>query len=57
MSLCPNCHTKDKEFFAPKCHACNTPVGFIEQCLHSLLWTVTQVATVIGVIWLLIAIF
>jgi len=39
MAICPNCHVKDKNFFAGKCHACNTPVGFIEQILHSLMWT------------------
>ena len=52
MSLCPNCHQMDKNFFAPQCHNCNEYVGFIEQCVHSLLWTVTYVSTVILVMYL-----
>ena len=48
MSICPNCHTMDKNFFAPKCHACNTPVGFFEQCFISLTYNVTLVLTLVG---------
>ena len=43
MAICPNCHTMDKGFFAPKCHSCNTEVGFIEQCLTSLVWWTTTI--------------
>ena len=53
MAVCPNCHTKDKNFFAGQCHACNSQIGFIEQCIISLVWTVTEVAVVVGIIWLL----
>ena len=43
MAICPNCHTMDKGFFAPKCHSCNTEVGFIEQMLTSLVWWTTTI--------------
>ena len=52
MSICPNCHTMDKNFFAPKCHACNTPVGFFEQCFISLTYNVTLVLTLVGMWYL-----
>ncbi len=36
MAICPKCHTMDKNFFAGKCHACNSGVGFFEQIVHSI---------------------
>jgi hypothetical protein len=54
MAICPNCHVKDKNFFAPKCHACNTPVGFIEQCVHSLIWTIGPFILYGTIIWFLL---
>ena len=60
MSVCPNCHQMDKNFFAPQCHNCNEHVGFMEQCVHSLIWTVVPfitVAVAIAVIWFLITLF
>lgn len=52
MAICPNCHVHDKNFFAGKCHACNTPVGFIEQCLTSLVWWATYIGLGWFVLWL-----
>jgi hypothetical protein len=51
MAVCPNCHTQDKNFFAGKCHACNTDVGFIEQCMISLVWTATQIGVLVGLFY------
>jgi hypothetical protein len=48
MAFCPKCHTTDKGFWAPKCHACNSPVGFIEQCIYSLMNAVIYTAIVGG---------
>ena len=56
MSVCPHCHQMDKNFFAEKCHNCNTYVGFIEQCAHSLIWTVVPwivIATGVWIVWLI----
>jgi hypothetical protein len=50
MSVCPNCHKMDKNFFAPLCHNCNTLVGFVEQCVHSLIWTFVPVFTVVMIL-------
>ena len=52
MAICPYCQTHDKNFFAGKCHACNTPVGFFEQVFTSLVWTATYVGGTIFFIWL-----
>lgn len=51
MAICPNCHTPDKEFFALKCHECNTPVGLGEQIMVSLVWTLTMWGIVLGVLY------
>jgi hypothetical protein len=53
MAICPECHTMDKNFFAPKCHACNTPVGFINQCIVSLMYNVVFFGT-LYLMWLLV---
>jgi hypothetical protein len=53
MAICPNCHTMDKGFFAPKCHACNTPVGFFEQILMSFLYNATIVIGFLFLVWLI----
>ena len=52
MSICPECHTLDKNFFAPKCHACNTEVGFLMQCAASLVYTATWAVGIIFLLWL-----
>jgi|TARA_B110000971_G_scaffold135049_1_gene138115 hypothetical protein len=54
MSVCPNCHKKDKEFFAPLCHNCNEPVGFGEQIAHSLIWTLVPPMIAIFGMWFVI---
>ena len=41
MAICINCHTMDKSFFAPRCHACNEESGFFEQIWASLIYNVT----------------
>ena len=52
MSVCMHCHTMDKNFFAPICHACNNETGFLMQCAFSLMWTVVTVTVAItGVYW------
>ena len=48
MAICPSCHTMDKNFFAPQCHACNEPIGFFEQCFISLAYNVTVILTLWG---------
>ena len=53
MSICPHCHQMDKNFFAPVCHNCNNEVGFFEQCVHSLVYTVVYVGTTFGLMWLI----
>jgi hypothetical protein len=53
MSFCPKCHQTDKNFFAPQCHNCNEPVGFLEQCAHSLLVVAANIFGVIFGGWLL----
>ena len=45
MSICAHCHAGDKNFFAPTCHNCNHETGLLEQCVHSLMWTVIPVVT------------
>ena len=57
MSVCPNCQKKDKEFFAPQCHNCNEHVGFIEQCIHSIIWTVVPIVVVISFFWFVLSLF
>jgi hypothetical protein len=57
MAVCPNCHQMDKNFFAPQCHNCNEHVGFWEQCIHSLIWTLVPwivIPMVLLIIWTLI---
>ena len=58
MSVCPECFTHDKNFFAGRCHACNSEIGFIRQCLTSLLWTTTYAVVGLGttffILWLII---
>ena len=46
MAICPSCQTQDKNFFAPRCHACNSDIGFIEQVFFSVFYGVVQIATV-----------
>ena len=53
MALCPNCHQMDKNFFAPRCHNCNTEVGFGEQVAHSLVYTVVTWTVMIGGMYLI----
>ena len=53
MAICINCHTTDKGFFAPRCHACNEECSFLMQCAASLLFTTVYVGTTIGLMWLI----
>jgi hypothetical protein len=57
MSLCPECFVKDKNFFASKCHACNSEVGFLRQCTWSFVWSVTYVTVTLGVIYFIFSLF
>jgi hypothetical protein len=57
MSLCPECFVKDKNFFAPRCHACNSEIGFIRQCVWSFVWSVTYVTVTLGVIYFIFSLF
>jgi hypothetical protein len=52
MAICPHCHVMDKNFFAPKCHACNTPVGFFEQVFASLLFNTVVLGGFVFILWL-----
>jgi hypothetical protein len=53
MAICPNCHTREKGFFAPKCFECNTEVGFFEQLITSVVCTITAIVVWVGGIYLL----
>lgn len=57
MAICINCHTTDKGFFAPRCHACNEECGFLMQCLASLVYTVTYVGATLGLIYFILWLF
>jgi len=54
MAICINCHTTDKGFFAPRCHACNEECGFWLQVLSSLVY---NTSFLLGMWLLLWAIF
>jgi len=54
MAICINCHTMDKGFFAPRCHACNEECGFLMQCAASLVATTVYVGTILFAFYLLI---
>jgi len=56
MAICPACHRKDKNFFAPQCHSCNTEIGFNEQVFHSILWTMLPMVIWLVLFYLFIAI-
>jgi hypothetical protein len=53
MAMCPNCHTPDKNFFAGQCHACNSEIGFIEQCIVSLIFFGVKAGAALGILWFL----
>jgi len=53
MAMCPNCHTADKNFWAGQCHACNSEIGFIEQCIVSLIFFSVKAAATLGILWFL----
>jgi hypothetical protein len=55
MSLCPECFVKDKNFFASKCHACNSEVSFLRQCTWSFVWSVTYFSVIVGTIILIMS--
>jgi len=57
MALCPACFKTDKEFFAPKCHACNTRIPFLVQVVYSFLYGVLTLGFFFGSFWLLGYIF
>jgi len=41
MAICPECHTLDKPFFAPRCSECNQEIGFLHQCISSWIYVNT----------------
>jgi hypothetical protein len=53
MAICPHCHTTDKNFFAPRCHACNSDTGFFEQVFFSTFYGAVQIVTVIFIFWII----
>ena len=53
MAVCPSCHSHDKDFWASKCHACNSEIGFFDQVFYSLVWTATQIGCLVGLWYLL----
>jgi hypothetical protein len=40
MALCPECQVTDKQFFAYKCHSCNSEIGFFRQLLWQTVYAV-----------------
>lgn len=53
MAICPNCHTPDKNFFAPACHACNEQIPLIQQIIVSLIFFSVKALFVIAMLWFL----
>jgi hypothetical protein len=53
MAICPNCHTPDKNFFAPACHACNEQIPLIQQIIVSLIFLSVKAVFVIAMLWFL----
>jgi hypothetical protein len=51
MALCINCHTTDKGFFAPRCHACNEECGFLLQCATSIVATGTYLVATLVILY------
>ena len=51
MAICPECFVKDKEFWAPRCHACNQPIGFWQQCFSSWIYGTTTLLLFVFVVW------
>ncbi len=56
MAVCPACQIKDKNFFAPVCHSCNTEIDFGEQVFHSILWSTLPLVLWGLIFWLILAI-
>ena len=54
MAVCINCHTTDKGFFAPRCHACNQECSFLVQCVASIVWTATYVGSMLGLFYFIL---
>jgi hypothetical protein len=55
MSLCPYCLSHDKDYFADKCHNCNTEVSFGDQTSGSVTWVLTTVAFWVTIILIIAA--
>ena len=53
MAICPHCHTTDKNFFAPRCHACNSDTGFFEQVFFSTFYSAIQIGLFIFILYVL----
>ena len=53
MAICPECHTKDKPFWAPRCHACNSYIGFWYQLFGQLAYLLPQVLFLWFLWWLI----
>jgi len=57
MSLCPYCQSHNKEFFADKCHNCNTEVSLGQQVAGSVTYVLTYAATILGFILVFVLLF
>lgn len=53
MAICPACHTLDKNFFAPQCHACNEEIPLMQQILVSLIFLIIKGLGALFVLWFL----
>lgn len=53
MAICPACHTPDKNFFAPQCHACNEEIPLMQQILVSLIFLIIKGLGALFVLWFL----
>jgi len=56
MAICAHCHTMDKSFFAPVCHACNNYTPFLHQVWYSTLFTTVVLGGFFGFFWVAIKI-
>ena len=53
MAICPECFTKDKSFFAGRCHACNSEIGFFRQVIAQLIYvTVALGGFILLMMWI-----
>lgn len=53
MAICPDCHSPDKNFFAPRCHNCNAEITMWEQIGVSLIFFTVKALGGLFVLWFL----